>query len=121
MFKNWHEKNLKIGQEVYIIEQRGYYSNLDLEVDTYIVTEIKKTVMKCKKGNFVLSFKKGKGICFKYYDSYTMFETKEEAQRTIDNYYTRNNNKDYIKNNLAYLSDEQLQKVVDLIKENISK
>lgn len=120
MFKNWHEKNLKIGQEVYIVDQ-GWTSNLDLEVDTYIVTEIKKTVMKCKKGDFVLSFKKGKGTCSKYFDSYTMFETKEEAQQTIDNYYTRIHNKNYIKDNLAYLNDEQLQKVVDLIKENISK
>lgn len=41
MFKNWHEKNLKIGQEVYIVDQ-GWTSNLDLEVDTYIVSEIKK-------------------------------------------------------------------------------
>jgi hypothetical protein len=120
MFKDWDKKDLKIGQEVYIVDQ-GWTSNLDLEVDTYIVSEIKKTVMKCKKGNFVLSFKKGKATCSKYFDSYTMYETKEEAQQSIDNYYNRINNKNYIKNNLAYLSDEQLQKVVDLIKENISK
>lgn len=120
MLKNWDKKDLKIGQEVYIVDQ-GWTSDLDLEVDTYIVSEIKKTVMKCKKGNFVLSFKKGKATCSKDFDSYTMYETKEEAQQSIDNYYNRINNKNYIKDNLAYLSDEQLQKVVDLIKENISK
>lgn len=119
MFKDWHKKDLKIGQPVYIIEQG--WSDIDLEVDTYNISEIKKTVMKCRKGNIVLSFKKGKATCSKYFDSYTMFETKEEAQQTIDNYYNRINNKNYIKDNLAYLSDEQLETIVDLIKENRNK
>lgn len=120
MFKDWHKKDLVIGQEVYIVEQ-GWSSNLDLEVDTYIVSEIKKTVMKCKKGNFVLSFKKGKATCSKYFNNYTMFETEKEAQQTIDNYYARINNKNYIKDNISYLTDKQLQDIVDLIKDYRNK
>ena len=118
MFKDWHKKDLKIGQPVYVISEGLLDSIENLEPKEYIISDIKKTVLACKRKEHVLKFKKGKGSCQNMLTVYNLFETKEDAINCLNLSIKNSEFKNFIEDNLKYLTIEEKEKIIELMKEN---
>lgn len=118
MFKDWHKKDLKIGQPVYVISEGLLDSIEDLDPKEYIISDIKKTVLTCKRNDHEIKFKKGKGSCQNMLTVYNLFETKEDAINCLKLSIRNSELKNFIEDNLNYLSIEEKQEIVNLMNNN---
>lgn len=115
MFKDWHKKNLKIGDSVYVIVNE---LNGAQYIDEYIVSDVKKTVLKCKKGEHEIKFNKSKPSIQYMLTCYSLYETRELAQASIDHANRVRALRNYIRDNAVHLTIEERIEVIKIMDKN---